>query len=317
MRNNNCSFILSLSKGNPLTYFHLKKILYLYQKETIVAQKRMFDKVVTTSDDFLELSAEAQCLYFHMGMLADDDGLAKNYRSYMKLIGATNEDLQSLIDKSFIYKFDSDVIAIKHWKINNTVRNDRYRPTIFQNEFSRLDIADNNEYIMLDTNGIPDGNQMDTKNSIDKNSKDKISKEKNSLEKKREEKNNIVEKREDVTILSGNDIVVKDVIDYLNKKINSSYNWENGKIKSLVNNWIEKGYKTLDFQIVIDKKFDEWKDTKMVVYLNPYTLFGDKFENYYNQPVKKKTLNDISMKELEEMIEARQNGEENDPFSFY
>lgn len=284
-----------------------------------MAQKRMFDKVVTTSDDFLELSAEAQCLYFHMGMLADDDGLSKNYRSYMKLVGATNEDLQSLIDKSFIYKFDSDVIAIKHWKINNTVRNDRYRPTIFQNEFSRLDIADNNEYIMLDTNGIPDGNQMDTKNSKDKNSKDKISKEKNSLEKKREEKNNIVEKREDVTILSGNDIVVKDVIDYLNKKINSSYDWENEKIKRLVNNWIEKGYKTLDLQIVIDKKFDEWKDTKMVVHLNPYTLFGDKFENYYNQPVKKKTLNDISMKELEEMIGARQNGEENenDPFSFY
>ena len=284
-----------------------------------MAQKRMFDKVVTTSDDFLELSAEAQCLYFHMGMLADDDGLSKNYRSYMKLVGATNEDLQSLIDKSFIYKFDSDVIAIKHWKINNTVRNDRYRPTIFQNEFSRLDIADNNEYILLDTNGILDGNQLDTKNSIDKNSKYKMSREKNSLEKKREEKNNIEEKREDVTILSGNDFVVKDVIDYLNKKINSSYNWENEKIKSLVNNWIEKGYKILDFQIVIDKKFDEWKDTKMVVHLNPYTLFGDKFENYYNQPVKKKTLNDISMKELEELIEARQNGEENenDLFSFY
>lgn len=284
-----------------------------------MAQKRMFDKVVTTSDDFLELSAEAQCLYFHMGMLADDDGLAKNYRSYMKLIGATNEDLQSLIDKSFIYKFDSDVIAIKHWKINNTVRNDRYRPTIFQNEFSRLDIADNNEYIMLDTNGIPDGNQMDTKNSIDKNSKDKINKEKNSLEKKREEKNNIVEKREDITILSANDVIVKDVIDYLNRKINSSYNWENNDIKKLINRWIEKGYKILDFQIVIDKKYDEWKDSKMVVHLNPYTLFGDKFENYYNQPVKKKTLNDISFKELDQMIEARKNGEEDEinPFSFY
>lgn len=279
-----------------------------------MAQKRMFDKVVTTSDDFLELSAEAQCLYFHMGMLADDDGLAKNYRSYMKLIGATNEDLQSLIDKSFIYKFDSDVIAIKHWKINNTVRNDRYRPTIFQNEFSRLDIADNNEYIMLDTNGIPDGNQLDTKNSIDK-----ISKEKNSLEKKREEKNNIVEKREDITILSVNDVIVKDVIDYLNGKINSSYNWENNDIKKLINRWIEKGYKILDFQIVIDKKYDEWKDSKMVVHLNPYTLFGDKFENYYNQPVKKKTLNDISFKELDQMIEVRKNGEEDEinPFNFY
>lgn len=124
-----------------------------------MAQKRMFDKVVTTSDDFLELSAEAQCLYFHMGMLADDDGLSKNYRSYMKLIGATNEDLQSLIDKSFIYKFDSDVIAIKHWKINNTVRNDRYRPTIFQNEFSRLDIADNMNILCW----IPMVYQMETK----------------------------------------------------------------------------------------------------------------------------------------------------------
>lgn len=284
-----------------------------------MAQKRMFDKVVTTSDDFLELSAEAQCLYFHMGMLADDDGLAKNYRSYMKLIGATDKDLQSLIDKSFIYKFDSDVIAIKHWKINNTVRSDRYRPTIFQNEFSRLDIAENNEYIILDTNGIPDGNQMDTKNSIDKNSKDKLSKEKNSLEKKREEKNSTEEEREDIVILSTNDVVVKDVIDYLNRKINSSYNWENNDIKKLINRWIEKGYKIFDFQIVIDKKYDEWKDSKMVVHLNPYTLFGDKFENYYNQPVKKKTLKDISFKELDQMIEARQNGEEDEinPFSFY
>lgn len=284
-----------------------------------MAQKRMFDRNITTNDDFLELSAQAQCIYFYIGIVADDDGLTKNYKSYMKLIGATDKDLQSLIDKSFIYKFDSDVIAIRHWKINNTIRNDRYRPTMFQNEFSKLAIADNNEYILLETNGIPDGNQTDTQNSIDKNSKDKISIDENSIEKKSKEKNNIVEKREDITILSGNDIVVKDVIDYLNNKINSSYNWENKKIKELVNNWMEKGYKKLDFQIVIDKKFDEWKDTKMVVHLNPYTLFGDKFENYYNQPVKKKTLNDISMKELEEMIEARQNGEENenDPFSFY
>ena len=98
-----------------------------------MATRRMFSLDVVNTDLFLDMPVSAQCLYFHMGMLADDDGLSKNYRSYMKLVGATNEDLQSLIDKSFIYKFDSDVIAIKHWKINNTVRNDRYRPTIFQN----------------------------------------------------------------------------------------------------------------------------------------------------------------------------------------
>lgn len=282
-----------------------------------MAQKRMFDKVITLSDDFLELSAEAQLLYFHMGMIADDDGLSKNYRTYMKLIGANSNDLKSLIDSSFIYKFDSDVIAIRHWKINNTVRNDRYRPTIFQKEFSQLDIAENNEYVLLDTNGIPDGNQMDTQDSIDKNSKDKTSVDKRSLEKKNKEKNNLVEKREDVSLLSVNDAIVKDVIDYLNKKIDTSYNWENEETKKLIYNLIEKGFKKIDFQVVIDKKYDEWHDTKMVVHLTPQTLFGKNFENYLNQPVRKKTLKDIPDEVIDEMLakEREKNIFDDDPFS--
>lgn len=285
-----------------------------------MAQKRMFDRNITTNDDFLELSAQAQCIYFYIGIVADDDGLTKNYKSYMKLIGATEEDLQSLIDKSFIYKFDTDVIAIRHWQINNTLRGDRHKPTIFQKEFSQLCIAENKEYILKDTNGIPDDNQMDTQNSIDKNSKEKISLDKNSLVKINKAKNSLEEKKEDVSFLSGNDVLIKDVIDYLNKKINSSYNWDRNDIKKLINNWIDIGYKKLDFIIVIDKKYDEWKDTKMVVYLTPYTLFGEKFENYYNQPAKKKTLKDIPMEAIDQMIEAeRQKGlnNENEPFSLY
>ena len=283
-----------------------------------MAQKRMFDKVVTLSDDFLELSIEAQLLYFHMGMTADDDGLSKNYRTYMKLIGADASDLKSLVDSSFIYKFDSDVIAIRHWRINNTIRNDRYRPTIFQEEFSQLDIAKNNEYILLDTSGIPDGNQMDTQDSIDKNSKDKLSIDKSSLEKKNKEKNNLVEEREDVSLLSVNDVIVKDIIDYLNKKIDTSYNWENEETKKLIYNLIEKGYKKIDFQVVIDKKYDEWHDTKMVVHLTPQTLFGKNFENYLNQPVRKKTLKDIPMELIDEMLEKEQKESviDDNPFSF-
>src|SRR5574344_2730542 len=283
-----------------------------------MAQKRMFDKVVTLSDDFLELSTEAQLLYFHMGMTADDDGLSKNYRTYMKLIGADANDLKSLVDSSFIYQFDSDVIAIRHWRINNTIRNDRYRPTIFQEEFSQLDIAKNNEYILLDTSGIPDGNQMDTQDSIDKNSKDKISIDKSSLEKKNKGKNNLVEEREDISLLSGNDVIVKDVIDYLNKKIDTSYNWENEETKKLIYILIEKGYKKIDFQVVIDKKYDEWHDTKMVVHLTPQTLFGKNFENYLNQPVRKKTLKDIPMELLDEMLEKEQKESviDDNPFGF-
>lgn len=269
-----------------------------------MAQKRMFDRNITSSDDFFDLSIEAQLLYFQIGMYADDDGLTKAYRTLMKLIKASNEDLKSLIDNGFIYKFDSDVIAIKHWRINNTIRNDRYRPTIFKKEKSQLGIAENNEYILLDTSGIPDDNQMDTQNSIDK-----ISIDKNRLEKKSKEKNSLVEEREEYLILSEKDVIVKDIIDYLNKRVKSSYNWENIDIKRLIYDLIEKGYKKIDFQVVIDKKYDEWHDSKMVVHLNPYVLFGKYFEKYLNQPVIKKTLNDISMEEINEMLEMeRQSG---------
>jgi len=285
-----------------------------------MARRRMFSLDVVDSGQFIDLPITTRLLYYELGMRADDDGFVGNPKKVTKIAECTEKDLKILNEKEYVYIFDSGVLVIRHWNMNNQIRHDRYNQTCYIAEKNKL-YKENNVYYLIKDKWLPDGIPMvaTDKISIDKNSVEKISKEKNSLEKKREEKNNIEEKREDLIILSGNDIVVKDVIDYLNKKINSSYNWENEKIKGLINNWIEKGYKTLDFQIVIDKKFDEWKDTKMVVHFNPYTLFGDKFENYYNQPVKKKTLNDISMKELEKMIESRKNGEENEnnPFSFY
>ena len=39
-----------------------------------VAQKRMFSLSVTDTDKFLDMSASAQALYFHLGMHGDDDG---------------------------------------------------------------------------------------------------------------------------------------------------------------------------------------------------------------------------------------------------
>ena len=158
----------------------------------------------------------------------------------------------------------------------------------------------------MDTNGIPDDNQMDTQDSINKNSRDKKNINKSSLEKKNKEKNNLVETKEDISLLSVNDAIIKDVIEYLNKKVNTSYNWENDNIKKLIYDLIEKGYRKIDFQLVIDKKYDEWHDDKMVVHLTPYTLFGKNFENYLNQPVRKKTIKDIPMEVIDEMLKREQ-----------
>jgi hypothetical protein len=38
-----------------------------------MANKRMFSKEVTNSDEFLDMPLSSQALYFHLGMNADDD----------------------------------------------------------------------------------------------------------------------------------------------------------------------------------------------------------------------------------------------------
>jgi uncharacterized phage protein (TIGR02220 family) len=241
-----------------------------------MAQKRMFDRNITNDDDFQELPLSAQCLYFHINMNADDDGLIKSYRSIMRSIGATDKDLLVLIKKSFIYKFDSNVLAIKHWKINNTIRSDRYRPTIYTEEFKQLTFGENNEYLLVDTNGIPTGNQMDTQNSIVENSIEKISKEE-----KRKDENS----EEYLLCLDAQDCIpYEEIINYLNLRTNHNYKSNVNKTRTLIHARWNEGFRLEDFKIVIDKKSVEWLKTEYEKFLRPETLFGPKFEGYLNQP---------------------------------
>ena len=48
-----------------------------------MAEKRMFAKSITESDDFLSMSKDAQCLYYHLCMYADDDGFTMFILSFM------------------------------------------------------------------------------------------------------------------------------------------------------------------------------------------------------------------------------------------
>lgn len=126
-----------------------------------MAEKRSFTKKITDSDAFLDMPLSAQCLYFHLNMNTDDDGFVNNPKRIMRLIGASDDDMKLLIAKAFILVFDSGVIVIKHFRMHNTLRNDRYHPTNYQEEYRMLDLKGNNSYTWK-----PNGNHLETEHNI-------------------------------------------------------------------------------------------------------------------------------------------------------
>ena len=130
-----------------------------------MAERRMFAKTIIDSDAFLDMPLSTQALYFHLSMRADDDGFINNPKKIQRMIGASEDDLKLLCAKRFIIPFESGIVVIKHWKIHNYIRNDRYKETVYQEEKALLTIKDNNAYTLDDNKlslGIPNDNQMDT-----------------------------------------------------------------------------------------------------------------------------------------------------------
>ena len=127
-----------------------------------MAERRMFAKTIIDSDMFLDMPLSTQALYFHLSMRADDDGFINNPKKIQRMIGASDDDLKVLIMKRFILPFDSGVVVIKHWRMHNYIRNDRYKETVYQEEKSQLLLKENGSYTELTTIGIPDDNQLET-----------------------------------------------------------------------------------------------------------------------------------------------------------
>ncbi len=111
-----------------------------------MANRRMFSKGVIDTDPFLELPTTAQLLYFHLGLHADDDGFIGSPKKITRVVGVNDSDMQTLIDSNFIIAFDSGVCVVRHWKLHNSIQNDRYNPTIYHEEFATLTISDNGTY---------------------------------------------------------------------------------------------------------------------------------------------------------------------------
>ena len=115
----------------------------------------MFAKTIIDSDSFLDMPASAQALYFHLSMRADDDGFINNPKKIQRMVNSSDDDLRLLVAKRFIIPFDSGIVVIKHWKIHNYIQNDRYRPTIYQEEKAMLDVKENKEYSIVNGSCTP------------------------------------------------------------------------------------------------------------------------------------------------------------------
>ena len=131
-----------------------------------MAEKRMFTMKIIDSDDFLEMPMSTQALYFHLNMRADDDGFINNPKRIMRTVNASEDDMKILITKRFVLAFESGVIVIKHWRMHNAIRKDRYHPTQYTEELESLEVKKNGAYTehgnQLATNWQPNDNQLAT-----------------------------------------------------------------------------------------------------------------------------------------------------------
>ena len=133
-----------------------------------MAERRMLAKSIIESDMFSDMPTEAQMLYVRLNMAADDDGFIDNPRAIMRAYGFSDDNMKLLISKKFVLTFqkgDNFIYLIKHWKVNNYIRNDRYHESKYKQMLRDVYYDENNAYSLTPEGnqpclGIPSGNQV-------------------------------------------------------------------------------------------------------------------------------------------------------------
>ena len=208
-----------------------------------MAERRMFAKSIVLSDAFIDMPATARCLYFTLSMMADDDGFVGGPKAIMRQIGASEDDLKILLAKRYVLGFDSGVIVIKHWRINNYLQSDRLKPTTYLEEKATLTLDDKKAYTEKDKciQGVY------TQHSIAENNIDEIRVEENRVE----DNNCLLEKKDGLTKAE-----VQEYILASGRKVNVNELWE--KTNGLTE---YKGEPIRDWKRLVDK----WAETDIAV----------------------------------------------------
>ena len=224
-----------------------------------MAERRMIAKTIIDSDLFLDMPMSTQCLYFHLNMRADDDGFINNPKKIQRMIGCNDDDIKLLIAKNFIIPFESGVVVIKHWKIHNYIRMDRYKETLYKEEKSQLVTDKSKEYILGRPDDIPLVDQRLTQDRLGKDrlGKDNIPIEEECVNKYVSEKLSFMSKLYQKNIGMANGIVGEWLIDISNQidvdlfKKALEICTEKGKLnfgylKGIIKNWLDINITSLE-----------------------------------------------------------------------
>lgn len=161
-----------------------------------MANRRMLSKTVVQTQRFLRLPLEAQALYCHLVVNADDDGIVEAF-PVMRMINANEDSLNLLTLKHYLFLLNNEMVYfIKDFFEQNTIKADRYTPSSHRqllidylkdnqlleslNLGPRLINYLQNTRVQVGTSLDPDGNRNIIKDKI---SKDRIGKDKLSQDK--------------------------------------------------------------------------------------------------------------------------------------
>lgn len=135
-----------------------------------MAERRMFSKRIVNSARFLKMPISTQCLYFHLGLHADDDGVVEAY-TIMNVVGATEDDLKILVAKKFVNVLNEDLVTyITDWRENNKLRADRKVDSIYKDLLIQvipdIELLEKKQRAdrkpkLIDDNGTSQGQPMD------------------------------------------------------------------------------------------------------------------------------------------------------------
>ena len=122
-----------------------------------MATRRMVAREIIEGDAFLDLSRDAQVLYFFLNVNGDDDGFVSNATFVARSLGCKKGSLEELEKNSFVIQFEGGVLVIRHWRVHNSIQADRYHETRYKTERATLSLNDKQEYIPFDEKlgGVP------------------------------------------------------------------------------------------------------------------------------------------------------------------
>lgn len=258
----------------------------------------MFALPIIDQDRFIDLPISSRLLYYELGMRADDDGFIAPQK-IIRMLGLSQDDLKILVVKGFLIQFEDGVVVITSWKVNNLIRTERHKPTLYHENLESLKSSPEGTYMLCHPDVTQSADKMATQVRL---GKVRLGKVKNIRIKRQAEASPIAKIQKKQTITLTEDQLREPLVSYemSNTQLEKVCKAELDKIiaylrdhqgrkftttnpKALGNyKKIRLGYGKLDVLNSINNAHeDEYHKNTKFKYLTPEFLFRqDKFEKF-------------------------------------